>query len=206
MSKDFKIILFDLGGVLVELDHQKQNYPWFDRTQSTAENWHRWLSSPLSQQFEQGRLTPTQFAQQFIDNNDIDMDPAQFLDIFRRWVVGFYPGVFSLLDQLSLHYSIGIFSNTNAIHWPPLLAQLQHHGSVSHFFASYQIGLAKPDPAAFDHVATSMDIAPAEIFFLDDNPANVNAARTSGFIAEQVSGFEQISTVLKSHGIDFKDL
>lgn len=205
MSAAIRVILFDLGGVLVELNHQMQNLPWFDRSRSTTDNWHRWLSSPLSQEFEQGRLTPTQFAQRFIDSSGLDLDPAEFLEIFRDWVIGFYPGVFSLLDRLSVHYSIGVFSNTNAIHWPPLHAQLTHRGSVSYCFASYQMGLAKPDPAAFRHVATSMGVAPAEILFLDDNPTNVESARSSGFIAEQVSGFEQIPSVLHSYGIHFND-
>ena len=206
MNQKPSAILFDLGGVLVELNQHQSFVPWFDQNLSPSENWRQWLTAPLPQLFEQGRLTPEEFARQYIDRNNLAINIQDFLKIFRSWVVGFYPGVFPMLEQLSRSYPLGIFSNTNAIHWPPLRAQLQHHGSVSHFFASYQIGLAKPDPAAFNYVAKSMDISPAGILFLDDNGANVNAARTSGFIAEQVTGFEQIHSVLKSHGIDLEHL
>ena len=66
------------------------------------------------------------------------------------------------------------------------------------------MGLAKPDPASFSHVANSMEIAPEEILFLDDNPTNVESARASGFLSERVSGFDQIPTILKTFGINLE--
>jgi putative hydrolase of the HAD superfamily len=195
-------ILFDLGGVLVELNHNADNVPWFDDDRSASENWHRWLASPISQQFERGLISPQEFAGRYIKDNNILLQPDSFLKHFQSWVIGFYPGTFSLLEKLSALYPIGVFSNVNEIHWPPLYAQMRHHGSISYYFASYLMGLAKPDPASFSHVATSMKIAPEEILFLDDNPINVESARRSGFLTEKVSGFEQIPTILKTFGIN----
>ncbi|MGI9318895.1 MAG: HAD family hydrolase [bacterium] len=201
MDSRISAILFDLGGVLVELNHSADNVPWFDNRRSSAENWHQWLTSPLSQEFERGLLSPTQFARQYIRDSNIQMDPERFLQYFESWVVGFYPGALTLLKQLSSHYPIGVFSNVTAVHWPSLHRQMQHHGAVKYYFASYQLGLAKPDPASFEHVAAAMGFNPGAILFLDDNPINVEGARSSGFVAENVSRFVEIPDILKRYGI-----
>lgn len=201
MHSNISAIVFDLGGVLVELNHQKVNVPWFNDELSAEANWHQWLTSPLSQQFERGQLSPSEFAQQYIRDNDIQMESAEFLEHFRSWVIGFYPGAFALLEQLSQHYPIAVFSNVTAVHWPPLYAQMQDNGSVSYFFASFELGMAKPDPASFEHVASIMGHDPKEILFVDDNPINVEGARLSGFQAEIVPGFDQIAPALAKHSI-----
>jgi putative hydrolase of the HAD superfamily len=202
MHSNINAIVFDLGGVLVELNHQKDTVPWFNNELSAETNWHQWLTSPLSQQFERGQISPSEFAQRYIRDNDIQMESSEFLEHFRSWVVGFYPGAFSLLKQLSQHYPIAVFSNVTAVHWLPLYAQMKDSGSVSYFFASYELGMAKPDPAAFEHVANTMGLDPEEILFVDDNPINVEGARLSGFQGEIVSGFDQLAPALTRHSIN----
>lgn len=201
MHSNISAIVFDLGGVLVELNHQKVNVPWFNNELSAKTNWHQWLTSPLSQQLERGQISPSEFAQGYIRDNGIQMESSEFLEHFRSWVTGFYPGAFALLKQLSRHYPIAVFSNVTEVHWPPLYAQLQDSGSVSYFFASYEMGMAKPDPASFEHVANTMGHDPKKILFVDDNPINVESARHSGFQAEIVSGFDQILPALAKHSI-----
>ncbi len=202
MHSNISAIVFDLGGVLVELNHQRVNVPWFDTELSAETNWHQWLTSPLSQQFERGQISPSEFAQRYIRDNDIQMESSEFLEHFRNWVVGFYPGAFSLLKQLSQHYPIAVFSNVTAVHWPPLYAQMKDSGSVSYFFASYELGMAKPDPASFEHVANTIGLDPEKILFVDDNPINVDGARRCGFQAEIVSGFDQLTPALTKHSIN----
>ncbi len=48
---------------------------------------------------------------------------------------------------------------------------------------SGRIGLAKPDRAIFDAAARRFDTAPADLVLLDDQPANVEAARHAGWRA-----------------------
>ncbi|MDL4812863.1 HAD family hydrolase [Actinomadura opuntiae] len=52
-----------------------------------------------------------------------------------------------------------------------------------HRFFSADLRLAKPDPAIFEHVAARLGAAPADLTFVDDRPANVEAARTAGLRA-----------------------
>ncbi len=48
---------------------------------------------------------------------------------------------------------------------------------------SHEVGLGKPDPAIYALTATRLGVEPHEIVFLDDVPANVDAARAAGWHA-----------------------
>ena len=52
-------------------------------------------------------------------------------------------------------------------------------------FYSYELGVAKPDPGYFTAVLDRLDAPADRVLFVDDNRANVEAARTVGLRAEQ---------------------
>ena len=71
---------------------------------------------------------------------------------------------------------------------------------LDYYFASFQIKIAKPDPAAFQYVVNAMSCKPSEILFLDDNRMNVDAARRVGMKAERVNGIGQAEKMLPEYG------
>jgi len=93
----------------------------------------------------------------------------------------------SMLDyvtRLAAAHRVILFSNTNDEHWRHLLTLTD--GALGRFeaYLSHEVGLAKPDPAAFAAVAARARIAPPRSLFIDDKPTNVDAARRAGFAAE----------------------
>jgi putative hydrolase of the HAD superfamily len=60
---------------------------------------------------------------------------------------------------------------------------LPYDEHFDHQFHSYEIGLAKPDPAYFTHIVESLDVEPAEAVFVDDVLANVRGAESAGLNA-----------------------
>lgn len=54
---------------------------------------------------------------------------------------------------------------------------------IDRVFISAELGLTKPDPAIFDLVTAELDVAPGELAFVDDRPANVEAALAAGWNA-----------------------
>jgi putative hydrolase of the HAD superfamily len=61
-------------------------------------------------------------------------------------------------------------------------------GLFRHRFFSADLRLAKPDPAIFEHVAARLAAAPADLTFVDDRAANVEAARAAGLRAFRFTG------------------
>jgi putative hydrolase of the HAD superfamily len=85
-----------------------------------------------------------------------------------------------------------------------LREHLAHHAIVDAFdvvFSSAEIGLAKPDPAVFEHAAKVLGVAPGECFFTDDRPENVEGARRAGMHAEVFAGRADLVARLAALGV-----
>jgi putative hydrolase of the HAD superfamily len=67
---------------------------------------------------------------------------------------------------------------------------------------SYQLGIAKPDPAIYRHVLKELGTQPGETLFLDDKLVNVEAARALGIQALQFSTVERLREDLIAQGLD----
>ena len=195
-TASIQVILFDVGGVLVELTGVPQMLAWTQNRFSENELWRRWLGSPAVRQFETGRLAPMEFAHEMVREYDLPVGPAEFLDAFRSWPTGLYPGVEELLGELRPHYLLASFSNTNELHWPRVIQEMELGGLLDRHFPSHEIGRLKPDVEAFLHVARALEHAPKQILFLDDNAINVEAAQRAGMQARQVTGIHGIRGML----------
>jgi putative hydrolase of the HAD superfamily len=67
---------------------------------------------------------------------------------------------------------------------------------------SYQLGIAKPDPAIYRHTLDKLGTRPEETLFIDDKQANVEAARALGMKAIQFSSVERLREELIAAGLD----
>ena len=62
MNSHIDAIVFDIGGVLVELSGVAQMLEWCGGTLGEEELWRRWLSSPGVRRFESGQSNAAEFA------------------------------------------------------------------------------------------------------------------------------------------------
>lgn len=65
---------------------------------------------------------------------------------------------------------------------------------------SYQLGVAKPDPAIYRHALKQLGVAAGEALFIDDKPANVEAARALGMAALVYTTLTQLRYDLLDQG------
>jgi glucose-1-phosphatase len=201
MNKDLSVILFDLGGVLVELPERPIPDGWMDHGPSSEQMLSGWLTSPAAKAFEKGEIRAARFADALVDELKLSIAPEELLEYFTFWPKGLFPGTKALIDSILPQYTLAILSNTNELHWPRLMGEMALEGCFDHYFASFNIGLAKPDPDAFRHVINALACEPCQILFLDDSLTNVDAARLVGMKAEQVCGITQVEKILAEYGV-----
>ena len=67
---------------------------------------------------------------------------------------------------------------------------------------SFQLGIAKPDPAIYRHTLDELGSRPEETLFIDDKRENVEAARALGIQAIQYSTVERLRADLIAAGLD----
>jgi len=193
---DINVVLFDVGGVLVELSGIETLLGWLGNGMTAEELWVKWLRSTSVRQFETGVIDEKEFALAVTREFELEIEPAHFLESFESWPLGLYPGAMPMLARIPSHYRRALLSNSNALHWPRMLNDMGLADAFEHRFVSHLIGKLKPDRAVFEHVVDSLGCAPHQVLFLDDNKLNVDAAKDFGMHAARVVGPREAQRVL----------
>lgn len=196
-----RVVLFDLGGVLVELSGVPTMLGWLGNRVSPEELWRLWLTSPVVRAFETGEITPAVFADRIIAEMKLPVSDEQFLDAFVQWPQGLYAGARDLLAALPLRYTRAALSNSNVLHWPRMMHEMGLAEAFDYHFASHLTGKIKPDEHAFRHVLETLSCDPEEVYFFDDNELNVAAARKIGMNAILVRGIKETKDALANAGL-----
>jgi len=195
------VVLFDVGGVLVELRGMETLRGWLGEAVTVDELWVRWLRSNSVRKFETGLMEADEFAVALTREFGLKIRPATFLDSFAGWPLGPYPGTLEMLARIPDRYRRALLSNSNALHWPRVANDMGLGAAIEHHFVSHLTGKIKPDAAAFEDVVDSMGCAPGQVLFLDDNLLNVEAAAKIGMHAARVRGPREAQRVLSEFGI-----
>ncbi len=195
-----KAVLFDLGGVLVEIAGEQHMLSLLGQRMTREELWNMWLHSTAVRAHETGRITSAQFAEDLIAEFDIDISPDEFLSGFKGWLKAPFPGAQALLDDTSRHFITGILSNSSAVHWPIVESMNLHH-RVHHVVTSHELGQIKPDRAYFEQALKIVGVQPQETIFFDDNQLNVDGALVCGIQAYHVYGAAQTRRKLCELGL-----
>jgi len=198
----YRVILFDLGGVLVDVESVTALQRLLGRMLPQEELWQRWLTaSSWVSLFESGGCTPEVFAAGIVAEWRLAVTADAFLDDFQRWPKRLWPGVQELLAALAPRFTLACLSNTNAVHWPYVRDVLGLSGLLHRYYLSHEIGHLKPSHAVFEHVLADLGCPPQQVLFLDDNQLNVDAAQAVGLQAYRAVGIEEVHTVLRSLGL-----
>ncbi len=95
-----------------------------------------------------------------------------------------------------------VLTNTNATHkkrWATLYPDVV--AAFDRIFASHEIGLRKPERAAFDYVCLATGLNPRSVLYFDDSPANIEAGSGAGLQSVLVRSPEDVAKSLQAIGM-----
>ena len=193
-------VLFDLGGVLIKMG-DVSSLQELAAVVGNEEEWHRWLASPWVRRFEKGECSASEFSTGVVSEWALDLAPERFLEIFRDWPIGPYPGTAEVLAEVKRWVPIGCLSNTNTMHWEHQTTLWPMLDMFDFRFLSFELGFAKPDQAIFRAVADRLPFSRDRILYLDDVAVNSEATRSFGFQSRQVLGIDEVKRELSEVGV-----
>jgi HAD superfamily hydrolase (TIGR01509 family) len=196
-----ELILFDLGGVLVEVASRAEIHAWMPTPLDLSQWTERWPAEHVFEAFEMGLLTEAEFGERFITEFPLTTTPDVFLAAFDSWVRGILPGTLDLLAELRDSFRLAALSNTNALHWKRLDTELGIPALFERVFTSYELGLRKPDPAIYYRTLSALGVEPGQVLFFDDNAANIATGRDLGMQAHRVDRPEGVRATLRELGL-----
>jgi|SRR6185312_3620220 len=186
--RGIKNIIFDLGGVILNLDNRRTEDAF---TNLGVKNFRQYFghghAASFFMDYEIGKISDRQFIDAVRGLTGPDISDQEIIESWNALLLDFPRERILLLKQLRASYRIFLFSNTNALH----LAALQRRFSETfgpgtldeHFektYYSHLLGMRKPDRASFEYILGENQLNGAETLFVDDAIVNVEGAEQAG--------------------------
>jgi glucose-1-phosphatase len=184
---EIKNVIFDLGGVLLNLDLAKTLNAYKGMGLHYIEDLFRiGHAESFFKQYETGGINDEEFIESIVRLEGNTGKHEQVIEAWNAMLLDFPPDRVEWLKELGKRYRLFLFSNTNAIH---LLQFQKAFRDVYGFemddlfekaYYSHVVRLRKPDAEAYRHVLTENNLVPEETVFIDDALVNVEAANSVG--------------------------
>lgn len=194
--KNIENIIFDLGGVILDIDYNRTRKGFedlgvthFDEMYSQAN------ANQLFQKLETGQISNDDFFNELDKTTNLGLSPQQIRTAWDAMLLDFRESSLGFLEEIKPKYNTYLFSNTNFIHMKAF-HKIFHSKERAHPFNDYfdkafyscEIGLRKPDAESYQWILDHLGIKADKTLFIDDSIQNVEAAKQVGM---QVIHFEK---------------
>ncbi len=200
-----KNIIFDLGGVIINLDviktiseFNKLTYMPFEAIYTQA------AQSDLFDSFDKGQISTGEFFDELRKQIRYDGPDVELLRAWNAMLLDIPEKRLDVLVKMKQNYNTFLLSNTNETHITAFEHDLYLKHGVKNFndyfdevYYSCRMGMRKPNKDIFEFVLKANDLKPEETVFIDDSLQHVKGAGECGISAFLLPKGEEIGDFLK---------
>lgn len=202
MSK-IKNIIFDLGGVLLDIDYQR-TIDAFKKSgiEKFEEMFSQFKADELFEKLETGKISENEFYSAIKSRSSISISDAVVESAWNALLLDFRTESLEYLEKLAENYKLYLLSNTNSIHlrcFKGMFMRKTGKPSLDAYFRkawySNEVGLRKPEREIFDFVLQDENLNADETLFIDDTFINIETAQKMGFKTHHLLPGEKIELI-----------
>jgi putative hydrolase of the HAD superfamily len=184
---DFDALIFDLGGVIINLDYNRTIHAF---EALGMENFHDVYSqaaqSNLFDDLETGKISAQRFINSLLPYLKQGTTPNMAVHAWNAMILNVPEKKLDLLLSLKEKYPVYLLSNTNELHVPVVRREwskvtplpMEHY--FNRIFFSHEVHLRKPDRTIFDFVCREEGLQPERTLFIDDSIQHIRGATEFG--------------------------
>jgi putative hydrolase of the HAD superfamily len=204
--QQIKNIIFDLGGVIINLDMPATAKAFTELAQKyevSQTDFH--AEHPVFKEFEIGAISAQSFRNTIKDLLHKNISDAEIDFAWNAMLLDIPAERLALLSALKSKYNTFLFSNTNEIHYHAfnkILFDVHGYNLLDDFFQkayySHIMGKRKPNADSFLQILNENNLHPAETLFLDDTQMHLDGAAQLGIHTQKVTAENSILEILKN--------
>lgn len=208
--KSFSALLFDLGGVLYDIDVQRSMDAFaamglenFDQLYNLKEQ------TDLFDALEKGQIGENEFEAAIAKHFPKKPEAGRITRAWQALLIQMRRENVDILQRLRKKYPIYLASNTNIMHLQPIDAEIKEQFGLPELrvlfdkaYFSFEIGLRKPDLEFFDHIIRDAGLDPSATLFLDDNEDNVKGGLAAGLFSLKMERNSDLEAMLQRAGVE----
>lgn len=184
-------IIFDLGGVLLNLDYDLTEKAFISLGMPNfGESYSQLQQVQLFDRYETGEISSFHFVNRLLDLLPPGTTANQVVHAWDAMILDFPAERLQFLEELSKSHRLFLLSNTNDLHIDAVRRSLEKtagHRNLEQYFEktyfSSAIGMRKPDSKIFEFVCSENNLDPAKTVFIDDSPQHIEGAKSVGIEA-----------------------
>jgi len=183
-------LLFDFGGVLVDLDRAR----CIDAFRAVGFDVEPYLGTfrqgGAFAQLENGEISVHDFCESLRCESGSRCSDNDLVAAWEAYLTDVPAERLDMLLRLKKKYRLALLSNTNEVHWRMAEERFFRYKGLrvtdffEHIFLSHEMHVQKPDAVIFDRAVAALGCRADEVLFLDDSAVNCAAARRAGLQAE----------------------
>ena len=196
-------LLFDLGGVVIEIDFDRVFQSWCPRSRLTLDQMRgRFAMDEAYERHERGEIAASHYFEYLRETLELTGSDEEIATGWNAVYVREISATLHDVTRARRRLPCFAFSNTNPTHhaaWPLVCPNVD--GAFERVFVSSEVGARKPEPAAFEAVANATRVRLSSMVLFDDTMANIEGARAVGMQAVHVqrpSDVTQALTILRA--------
>lgn len=182
-----KNIIFDLGGVIMNIDFKKTENAFAELGFTDfKQHMTQFHITPFFEDYETGKIDDAAFVKGIQEIAGRPLTETQVIAAWNALLLDFPPARLELLEKLGVTYRLFLLSNTNSLHYQGFQQTLhaQTGKNLEDFFEktyySHTAHLRKPHAAIYQLVLDENNLQPAETLFIDDTASNFSGAEALG--------------------------
>lgn len=183
-------LLFDFGGVLVDLDKERCIRAFARLGFDIRPFIGTFAQAGILSQLERGEIGVSAFCDAIRQScGQSELTDSDIVGAWEDYLLEIPANRLEMLLKARQHYHVHLLSNTNPIHWAQAQSHLfRYNGhTVDDFFEkkflSFELGVEKPAPEIFRQVVAGIGCPANDILFFDDSEVNCEAAQKEGLQA-----------------------
>ena len=201
--EDFDAIIFDLGGVILNLDYNKTIEAFQKLGMKNFEEYYAQAQQDsIFDDFETGSISENEFRAYFKRTIDPGLSDTDIEYAWNSMLLDLPEHRVEFLKAIKERVKIHLFSNTNATHLREFrkIIKLKYGNEklleslFNSTYYSHILGQRKPNPPAFHSILHEQDLKANNVLFIDDSIQHVEGAKTAGLQAYHL-GDEDITEI-----------
>ena len=199
--KNIKSIIFDLGGVLLNISYQN-TIDEFEKlgVDNSSAFYSKKSQTNIFNLLETGEISENELIRE-IQSSCKSATRKQIIFAWNSMLLDLPKNRTNLLKNLKEKYQLFLLSNTNSIHIKEFKSRLgevkysKFYNLFDKVYYSHEIGVRKPHSEAFGLVLDENNLKEKEVLFIDDSPQHIEGAKELGIHTYHLKDNEEITTV-----------
>ena len=196
-------IIFDLGGVLLDINYRLTIEAFNNVGCSDFESiYTQQKQSQLFDDFETGKVSSETFRKSLQKQMEFSISNVEFDNAWNKMLLQLPEQRIELLEKLNKKFSLFLLSNTNEIHIKAFKKIISSSIGYERFencfkkvYFSSEIGNRKPNASCFEMVLSENKLSAAKTLFIDDSIQHVEGAYKIGIKTLLIESGEELVSI-----------